>query len=77
MPRSKRPRKKYSKPKANYEPLMAHSHCPAEVRYGEWGPHKAMLWCKTHQKMVIWLSPDMAPKWELALASSGGISSGD
>lgn len=76
MPKSKPPRKKYKKPKANYHPLLAHEHCPAEVRYvTDKGPHKAMLWCKAHSKMIMWLSEDMAPKWAEALATSPGISS--
>jgi hypothetical protein len=75
MPRNKKPRKKYTPPRANYQPILAHAHCPAEVRYGDWGPHKAMLWCQSHKKMIMWLSEDMAPKWAEALATLPGISS--
>lgn len=78
MPRSSKPRKKYSKPKANYHPLLAHEHCPAEVRYVHMdptNPHKAYLYCTLHKKHIMWLSEDMAPKWAEALATSPGISS--
>lgn len=76
MPKNKKPRKKHSHAKARYQPLMAHSHCPAEIRYhADKGPHKAELYCLAHKKHIMWLSADMAPKWAEALATSAGISS--
>lgn len=80
MPKNKKPRKKYSKPKpkARYHPLEAHQHCPAEVRYMDkdsTSPHKAYLYCTLHQKHVMWLSAEMAPRWAEALATTPGISS--
>lgn len=76
MPKNKKPRKKYSKPKTNYQPLEAHSNCPAEVRtVADKGPHRAELYCLAHKQHIMWLSKDMAPKWAEALATLPGISS--
>lgn len=73
MPKNKKPRKKHSHAKA-YDAIMRHQHCQARVDYGTWGPHTARLWCINHNEHIQWLSPDMAPKWADALATSPGIS---
>lgn len=74
MPISKKPRKKYTKPIA---PLEVHRYCPAEVRYVDAkGPHVAELYCLAHDVHIIWVSADMAPRWEQVLKTRPQITSG-
>ena len=75
MPKSKAPRKKYTKPQA---PLEVHRYCPAEVRYIHFStsPHAAELYCLAHQTHIMWVSADMAPKWEQVLKTRPQITSG-
>jgi hypothetical protein len=75
MPTSKKPRKKYTKP---IPPLEVHRYCPAEVRYVHMdptSPHKAYLYCTLHEKHIMWLSADMAPKWQQVLSTRPQITS--
>jgi len=74
MPKSKAPRKKYTKPQP---PLEVHRYCPAEVRYHtDKGPHRAELYCVEHHVHIMWVSEAMAPKWEQVLKTRPQISSG-
>lgn len=81
MPKSTKPRRKYTKkqPKqAQIAPLIRHGDCPAIIRERtDAGPHKFELFCTRHQQHVVWVSEKMAPLWVEAFAKAGTISSSD
>jgi hypothetical protein len=74
MPKSKKPRKKYI---PTIPPIERHRYCPAEVRYHtDKGPHRAELYCLQHDMHIIWVSEDMAPRWEQVLKTRPQITTG-
>lgn len=78
MPKSKPPRKKYSRPnpaRAINQNIQRHQHCQSEVRHILDHAQASEVWCLDHNTHICYLTRQSAEQLEKVLNSSATLSS--